>query len=348
MRKNNHCITFLLFTIITLQGYAQDSLQKVGEQAQVSPQSATSLTPVQEASRQRRRKKAALNDSVLLAIQRTGAMSQPIIPSSPIVTPSIPTTTNVEKSDNPFDILRGQSDNLDTSNATAQSNAAPIPSLLNRETYSKNFIFWVFLVVLILMAFVVAGGRSAINTAYKAMMSDNALRQIYKEPFGWGSVGYLALYALFWINMGIFIFLLMSYYKMKIPFGSFGTFMACVFGFGGLVMLKHTVLYLVAKVFPIEKEVRTYNFIILTAGILLGLVLMPINIFIAYSPPSVSSLFVYLGLVLVGVAYLVRSLRSLPITASFLIDNRFHFLLYLCTIEIAPVVIITKIVLSNS
>jgi hypothetical protein len=338
--------------VFVFEASAQDSLQKSSE-----PTNTTTIntqTTTSESARQRRRRKQILNDSLRFAIERdslkkvaaanqaNGVLPQtPVAPVAPVVTQPVPATP--QKSDNPFDIQRGNE-----TSATAQNNTPSAPSLLNKETYSKNFIFWVFLIVLILMAFVVAGGRSAIRMAYQAMTSDNALRQIYKEPMGWGSFGYLSLYFLFWINTGIFISLLLSYFKMKTSFSQFGTFIACVLGVSGLILLKHAVLYLIAKVFPVEKEIRTYNFIILTVGILLGLILMPINIFIAYAPQKVSTIFIYLGLLMIAVAYLVRSLRSLPVAAPFLIDNRFHFLLYLCTIEIAPLVVLTKFIVSNS
>jgi Domain of unknown function (DUF4271) len=361
-KKYNIILLFLMVFCSNI--LAQDNSQQSSElekNSNTPSQVATPPSSQSEASRQRRRIRA-LNDSLKFAAQReidqkkvqlkTAIQPQtnpvaPTVATPPVNTPPVVTS---EKSQNPFDILRGESANENNGVGTTQNKTSPASSLLDKETYSKNFIFWVFLVVLILMAFIVAGGRSAIRTAYQAVTSDNALRQIYKEPMGWGSFGYLSLYVMFWINTGIFAFLLMSYYKMKPPFGfgQFGTFMACVAGVSGLIVLKHTVLYLVAKVFPIEKEVRTYNFIIMTVGIILGLILMPINIFVAYSDPKLSFAFVYLGIAMIVLAYLVRSLRSLPLAAPFLIDNRFHFLLYLCTVEIAPLLVISKIIMGNS
>lgn len=361
--KKNYNIILLFLMIFCSEAIGQDNHHQTeaGQNPNAPSQISTPSSSQSESSRQRRRKKA-LNDSLRFAAEReqqkttatvtptqstptqaaTNPVQQPVVEPPVTLTPVAP----VEKSDNPFDILRGES--ATSGNPSAQNNVPSAPSLLDKETYSRNFIFWVFLVVLILMAFIVAGGRSAIRTAYQAVTSDNALRQIYKEPMGWGSIGYLSLYVMFWINTGIFAFLLMSFYKMKPPFGQFGTFMACVAGVSGLIVLKHTVLYLVAKVFPIEKEVRTYNFIIMTVGIILGLILMPINIFVAYSDPKYSFAFVYLGIAVIVLAYLVRSLRSLPLAAPFLIDNRFHFLLYLCTVEIAPLLVISKIIMGNS
>jgi hypothetical protein len=336
----------------------QNETQKPVELGNNPPTQISVPSTQSEVSRERRRKRA-LNDSLRFAAQREieqkkAAATPPVQttptqpPTNPIQTPvAVPTPdVSAEKSDNPFDIKRGEA--ATNGSTTAQNDAPTASSLLNKETYSKNFLFWVFLVVLILMAFIVAGGRSAIRMAYQAVTSDNALRQIYKEPMGWGSFGYISLYVMFWINAGTFIFLLMAFYQVKPPFGQFGTFMACVASVSALIVFKHAVLYLVAKVFPIEKEVRTYNFIILTVGIILGLILMPINIFVAYSDPKYSFAFVYLGIAVIVTAYLVRSLRSLPVAASFLIDSRFHFLLYLCTVEIAPFLVISKFVINNS
>jgi Domain of unknown function (DUF4271) len=364
--EKKYHIILLLLVVFCLNTFGQNNPQQSSDvenssntPAQIATPTSTPTSAQSEASRKRRRLRA-LNDSLRFAAQREieqkaaqqAASAQ--LQTNPVVTPvtppqgNTPPVTATEKSQNPFDILRGEAA-IDNNVGTAQNKTSSASSLLDKETYSKNFIFWVFLVVLILMAFIVAGGRSAIRTAYQAVTSDNALRQIYKEPMGWGSIGYLSLYVMFWINTGIFAFLLMSYYRMKSPFGfgQFGTFMACVAGVSILIILKHAVLYLVAKVFPIEKEVRTYNFIIMTVGIILGLTLMPINIFVAYSDPKLSFAFVYLGIATIALAYLVRSLRSLPLAAPFLIDNRFHFLLYLCTVEIAPLLVLSKIVMGN-
>ena len=265
--------------------------------------------------------------------------------------PTAPEVPMLQKSDNPFDILRsGDAVSLPTSSTDSTQNvvqqpSATMPSLLEPSVYSKNFLFWVFLVSLILMAFVVANARAAIANAYAAISSDSALRQIYKEPIGWGSVAYLALYILFWLNLAIFIYLLLAHYGVPSQYGKLTTFMICLGGVGLIYMVRHLVLYIISKVFPIEKEVRTYNFIILTVGILLGLILMPLNIFIAYAPNSLSQLFIYAAYAAILLAYLVRSLRGLTVASPFLIDNKFHFLLYLCTVEFAPLLILVKMIL---
>jgi hypothetical protein len=54
------------------------------------------------------------------------------------------------------------------------------------------------------------------------------------------------------------------------------------------------------------------------------------------------------GIGLLGLIYLFRSLRGLFVGARFLAFHKLHFLLYLCAVEIAPVAIAIKWILTNA
>ncbi len=193
------------------------------------------------------------------------------------------------------------------------------------------------------MAFVVSNARSAVQNAYQALLSDNALRQIHRDQIGWGNFGQLALYGLFWLNMGIFAFLMFYRFSGQSPYGQFATFLLCVGGVSLAFLIKHAILYVMASVFPIAKEIKLYNYIIMTGGIFLSLVLLPLNIFIAYSPDSLKEIFIFAAFGIIGLVYLMRSLRSLSVASPFLMTDQFHFLLYLCAVEIAPITVLVKL-----
>lgn len=346
---------------------AQDSVPKVQKPQQsvrsnnkvVNNQNPTNARPkiqTKRLSAADSQRFAAQRDSIQKATTGAGSafdIGAPVMPQTASV-PVVSAVPRLENSDNPFDIVSGGpvSDKGSISGAASQIKvptppASPQPSLLEPSIYANNFLFWIFLVSLILMAFVVANARSSIANAYSAVMSDSALRQIYKEPVGWGSAPYISLYVLYWLSLAIFIYLLLSHFGVSMAYGKVTTFLLCLAGVSIIYLFKHIVLYCIAQIFPVSKEVRTYNFIILTVGVILGLLLMPLNIFIAYAPDSVSSLFIYVTFGVIGLAYLVRSLRGLMVASPFFTDNKFHFLLYLCTVELAPLLIIIKLVSSK-
>ncbi len=336
------------------------------------------ITPLESQVRKPRRRRLTAADSMRLAFQRDSiakavqmAQNQQVTPQTspngsvfntgtatpnvPLVAPATPTVAALpipevpvlDSSKNPFDILRGSIVVKDSaSTATKQLSENPVaaaPSLLNKQTYSKNFLFWIFLITLILMAFVVSNTRTAVQNAYQALLSDNALRQIHREQVGWGNFGQLALYGLFWLNMGIFAFLMFYRFVGQSPYGQFATFLLCVGGVSLAFLIKHAILYVIASVFPIAKEVKLYNYIIITGGIFLSLILLPLNIFIAYSPDPLKEIFMYSAFGMIALVYLVRSLRSLSVASPFLMTDQFHFLLYLCAVEIAPIMILVKL-----
>jgi hypothetical protein len=75
--------------------------------------------------------------------------------------------------------------------------------------------------------------------------------------------------------------------------------------------------------------------------------LVPFNFLVAFAR-SYADFMVYWTLSLAGIFYLYRSMRAIVIGKKFLSRNLFHFLLYLCTVEIAPVVILVKLAILAS
>jgi hypothetical protein len=336
------------------------------------------ITPLEQVQpRKPRRRRLTAADSMRIAAQRDSIARLTQMPQNPQVTPQanpngtpinagipvaavpptnmpapaiatvvVPEVPALDSSANPFDILRGTKVSTDSASLAAKqlidNPLSSAPSLLNKQTYSKNFLFWIFLITLILMAFVVSNARGAVQNAYQALLSDNALRQIHRDQVGWGNFGQLALYGLFWLNLGIFVFLMSYRYGAQTQFGQFATFLLCVGGVSLAFSIKHAILFVIASVFPIAKEIKLYNYIIITGGIFLSLVLLPLNIFIAYSPDSLKEIFTYSAFGVIGLVYLVRSLRSLSVASPFLMTDQFHFLLYLCAVEIAPIMILIK------
>ena len=252
------------------------------------------------------------------------------------------------QSANPFEI-RKEANAKDTAAAPKPAVSNAPKSLLSPEIYSKNFLFWVFLFTFLVLAFVVSATRYAIRSTYQSLLNEGSFRAAFKEQTGWGSFPYIALYVLFWINAAIFVFLLRyHFHSVKTPdYGQFVGFLICVGGVSLVFIIKHSILYLIANIFPIEKPIRQYNFIIIMSGILIGLILAPLNLFIAYAPDSLTDSFIYVAFLGIFATYLLRTLRGLSVGSHFLGNDRFHFFLYLCSVEIAPLAVLIKFILSQ-
>ena len=69
------------------------------------------------------------------------------------------------------------------------------------------------------------------------------------------------------------------------------------------------------------------------------------SIFIAFAPSNLKLILIYLAFILIIGIYSFRVLRSLFLASKYISLHKFHFFMYLCTIEIAPVLILAKIIM---
>jgi hypothetical protein len=200
------------------------------------------------------------------------------------------------------------------------------------------------------LTFSVASNRGAVSKAWVGFLNDNGFAVAQREASGFvGTTPYYLLYVNFLFNAGIFFFLITRVFQ-KDTFNNLPFLLLCLAGTAVAFLSKHLFISISRALFPVEAEARKYNFLIVIFNCVLGLFLVPFNLLIAFSTKNSHEqlLLVSWMLGLVGIFYAYRSLRAASIGMKFLGQSPFHFLLYLCTVEIAPVVLLVKFALMQS
>ena len=243
---------------------------------------------------------------------------------------------------NPFEIKRG------TGRATTAPSAIKKVKRKSRSTNKKDrqsFLFGTFILLIVFLAVLFTMLREYFYKTYRAFFNDNLLNQLQREQGFLPQGPYLLWYSLFFLTSGLFIFLLLDYLN-QLPFDGYWTNLyACI----GLVLayylFKHFLLLVIRWLFPLKKEISLYNFSIVIFNIIIGVILVPFVMGIPYISPEIVKMVFYLAIGLVLATILFRQLRGLFISGKYLVLNKFHFLLYLCTVEIAPVIVLIKLIL---
>lgn len=212
-----------------------------------------------------------------------------------------------------------------------------LPPVLQQK---RTLIFATFLILLIMLTLVITINRSVIDHILRAFLNDNFLNLLYREQRGKINIQYLFLYFFFIANLGFFIFLSMDYWFDVRPETSL---LICILLVGCIYLVRYITLNLLSKIFPVAKEANQFNFTIVIFNILLGLILLPINLFLAFAPSKLSLISYYIGIVLLLLFYLFRQMRGLFISVRFLNSSKYHFFAYLCTVEIAPILVGIKL-----
>ncbi|HFC00487.1 MAG TPA: DUF4271 domain-containing protein [Phaeodactylibacter sp.] len=244
---------------------------------------------------------------------------------------------------NPFDIIRVAPKNEALKSAISPKEKKPSEKV-TKVVEDKNFRFWLTLCMLVFIALASSVYRSQLTKAYRAFANENVMRMLHREKGTVAYFPYYVLYALFIFNAGIYIYLLLRHYNQVAYIENLPLLGYLLGGITVLLLSKHMVVSFLGMVFPIQKETSLYNMTITIFGVVLSLVLFVFNILIAYAPTALTSIFIYFSFFILGSIYLFCSIRGLSIGSRFLNRNKFHFFIYLCSLEIAPVLILWKII----
>ncbi len=265
-----------------------------------------------------------------------------------VETPSSPQSV---ESGNPFELYRdGTRPQAEVVNPIVTEKKQKPTTEINTPAVNSSkydsFLFTVMMICLILLAVLLTLFRGLFAKIYRAIFNDNMLNQLYRENVG-KSLPYIIIYCMFFINLGIFLLLLLKHYGLPEPDSYWKYLGQLILGITALFVLKHMVLSIIAYIFPVEKEAQLYSFTIMIFGIMLGLILAPVNLFLAYAPPYITQWLVYLTFAIIVTLYSLRTLRGLFMTNKYLLFHKFHFLLYICTVEIAPVLVLAKLIIKQ-
>ena len=249
-------------------------------------------------------------------------------------------------SDNPFEVshipyrrseLKKQANNTTTTKTKSNTKRR---SIVNVSSTSNTFIFWLVLFTLLLLAIVVNVQRNAISKVVRSITNENVLKLSKREENGGLTGHYIMLYVVFFINLACFIYLLAKHY---IGFNGFSNWLLIFAAVAGIYLIRHISMMFIGQIFDISKDSSLYSFTIMTFNIFLGLVLIPINLVVAFSPTEIGNIALYVGIGLILILLLIRLVRGLLIGVRFLGEHLFQFFLYLCTFEIAPILILLRI-----
>lgn len=249
---------------------------------------------------------------------------------------------------NPFNVIRTPIKTNPPVTSPIKKTNPKEKSTVTAATDDKNFRFSLTLAMLIALALSLSIYRAQITKAYHAFTNENVMRMLHREKGTVAYIPYYVLYVIFLFNLGIYIYLLLRYYNLTPDFSNFALLMLTAGIASGLIFLKHLVVNILGWIFPIQKETSIYSMTMTIFGIILSIILFVANVIIAYAPPEIIPTVIYLSLIIIGIVYFFRSIRGLSIASKFLNRNKFHFFIYLCAVEIAPVLILWKIATSGT
>lgn len=259
-------------------------------------------------------------------------------------------TINIVKNDT-LDTESGAAGKDSVTHPAGQNNSFynPVSQEQVRPIYADRRPFWLFLIFMLqfgLIAYLRTSFTRETEAMIKGVMSLNIARQLYRDQEQSTPVSALLYNLNFALSGGIFLFLLNKYtgWMRDDTFVSFLFFLWAVIA---VYSLRFGTFKLVSLIFPFGDAVNQYSFNFFLVQKMMGLMLVPFNLLIAYSPDYLRPAIVIIALAIVLLLVAGRSMKGLAIARNLIAGNAFHFFVYICTLEIAPVCILIKVVVDG-
>lgn len=169
----------------------------------------------------------------------------------------------------------------------------------------------------------------------KLAVSDKYIK-IYKDS---GNIMSGFTISFFFIQVTSFTFLIqyiLSYFEIaEIEKNDWVTFIQIFTLLAVFILSKYLVEKIIATSFNIEEFNEQFNLQKVNYRTYIGLLLLPVNVVLFYNPePHPIVLYIVLGLIVSGAIF--SYMVSLKTYQNLIVNKLFYFILYLCTLEIAP------------
>lgn len=249
--------------------------------------------------------------------------------------------------ENPFDLSSTENKIIPEVDKAPEFEPAATPIEEKNNNTPANPDGWILsltLIILALTTLIFIFFRSLYGKIYKAIFNDNQLSLLYRERQGGAFGNFFIAYGVFFFSTSLFIYLTLEHLNLLPQGDMLKNYGLIIVSLLGLFVAKHLLLALIALIFPIEKEIHVYSFTIMIFAIVIGLIMSLADFILAYSPEGLKTYIIYFISLFFLFIYLLRSLRGFFIANRFVFNYLFHFLLYLCAVEIAPALIIYKMI----
>jgi hypothetical protein len=213
--------------------------------------------------------------------------------------------------------------------------------------YLSKTVIWFFpaiLIILLIFGVIRIVFQKEVDTIFKAFFDNRMLSQMNKEDNVFVSWQFLFLFILFSFTTALFICLLIFRIKSSAYVTQFSVFLGISFLAFLFFGLKIILLRLIGFLFDVQKLVKDYLNIIYLTYFNSLFVLLPATFCLSLISFRKDSLFIWICVTLICVIIAFQFVR---ITINILLNYRlskFYLILYLCALEICPILIFSRII----
>lgn len=211
-----------------------------------------------------------------------------------------------------------------------------------KKRYSRDSFFYLVALTGLLLGFFRFFYTRYFNNLFRVFFNASLRQSQLTDQLLQAKLPSLLFNIMFVVTGGIYVYLLLRYYNWISLQDFWRVLLYCTISLGIIYLVKFVTVKFTGWLTGYNAITDTYVFVIFLINKILGILLLPFIIIIAFSTPALVTAAIIISLLLIGLMFLLRFFRSFGLLQHQLKVSRFHFLLYVVGIEIVPVLLIYK------
>ena len=220
------------------------------------------------------------------------------------------------------------------------------PPFQVHKPQSKDVFFYLLVSILFYFALIRIFFEKYFNNLMTLFFRVSLRQQQIREQVLQTPLPSLMLNILFIITAGLYACFLLYYSHFTSIINFWILYLYCIAGLIIIYLGKFVILKFCGWVFNISRASDTYIFVVFLVNKMLGIFLLPFLILITFSGTAVREIVITISFVMVFVLLVYRVVAAYRPVRNEIKLTPFYFFLYLCAFEIAPLLLIYKVLLS--
>jgi hypothetical protein len=210
---------------------------------------------------------------------------------------------------------------------------------------SKDLLFYVLIALLLLFAFLRHAFGKYFNDLFRLMFRNTLKQRQIRDQLMQTPLPSLLLNGFFVMSAGMYADFMLIHFKVIGPDLFWKYLLYCCAGLAAIYLVKFAGLKILGWIFNLRDAADSYIFVVFVVNKVIGIFLLPFLVMLAFMDGTGYTVALVCSWVGVGSLIGYRFILSYAALRNQVRFNPFHFFLYLCAFEIAPLLLIYKVLL---
>ncbi|MEP6594823.1 MAG: DUF4271 domain-containing protein [Ginsengibacter sp.] len=213
----------------------------------------------------------------------------------------------------------------------------------NKEKHhGKEYLFYLLSSILLIFGFFKVFYTTYFNNIFRVFFNTSLRQNQLTDLLLQAKLPSLIFNIFFIVTGGLYLWLLLNYYHFIDGENHRKALLFCIVIISFIYIIKFCVLKFIGWVTGMTESLDTYIFIIFLVNKIAGIILIFFILLLAFAAPEWQSSVVTFSFLVIGVLFLLRFMRSYSLLQHRLDISRMHFILYIISIEVLPLLVVYK------